>query len=460
MKKFAVALAAACAFLACIGGASAARIGVAEDAMKYANDGGSVEFAAMNRVGLTSNRMTVFWDWHNPTAFADKAFLDRAVAQAAAHNVDVVLAIYTTGPNGSGAAKAMGADPEGFCSFAKTVVQTYYPVVTKFIVGNEPNQARFWGPQVEGGQFVSPRAYEQMLELCYPMLKSVGSGVDVIGVGLSPNGTDVPSGDHISRSPVRFIADMADEYRSNGATTPLMDELAFHCYPSSNAEPLEFGYRWPNVGCVNLSRLKQAFWDGFNGTPQRTIETGATLMLDEIGWQVDTAGMAGYSGTESSRPVTTEARQGDIYAKLVRLANCDPSITALHFFHLVDESDRDRFQSGLFRVGLTERAAASRVRNAIAVDGGGCNGKLTRWSHATGVVGASLKRVKGGVLVSAEEGYTFSVSLKGARPSSGSAKLGERVLVKTGGLKGRLAVTLKALMNPSRTTTLSQTVAR
>ncbi len=31
------------------------------------------------------------------------------------------------------------------------------------------------------------------------------------------------------------------------------------------------------------------------------------------------------------------------------MAACDPSVAALNLFHLLDEDDRDRFQSGLIR---------------------------------------------------------------------------------------------------------------
>ncbi len=58
-------VASACLFvcLAFAGGAAAGpKIGFAEDATKYAPDGGAALFDEMNKLGTTTNRMAVFWD--------------------------------------------------------------------------------------------------------------------------------------------------------------------------------------------------------------------------------------------------------------------------------------------------------------------------------------------------------------------------------------------------------------
>ena len=72
-----------------------------------------------------------------------------------------------------------------------------------------------------------------------------------------------------------------------------MDAFSFHPYPNEATDPLERGYQWPNAGFANLDRMKQALWDAFNGTAQPTTVDGLKLHLDEVGWQVDTAGRLG-----------------------------------------------------------------------------------------------------------------------------------------------------------------------
>src|SRR2546423_10308283 len=97
MKKLSAvfACALACAgLLAAAATASNPSLGFAEDATKYANDGGAGLFAEMNKLGTNTNRVAVFWDASNPAAVYDQAFLDRMVPVAKKYNIQVVFAIY------------------------------------------------------------------------------------------------------------------------------------------------------------------------------------------------------------------------------------------------------------------------------------------------------------------------------------------------------------------------------
>ncbi len=51
-----------------------------------------------------------------------------------------------------------------------------------------------------------------------------------------------------------------------------MDGLDFHPYPIPQSQPFAQGYQAPNdAGVSNLPRIYEAFYDGFNGSPQPTI---------------------------------------------------------------------------------------------------------------------------------------------------------------------------------------------
>ena len=187
----------------------------------------------------------------------------------------------------------------------------------------------------------------------------------MIGVGLSPRGNDNPNAkSNVSRSPVRFMHELGQAYRASGRTKPLMDELAFHPYPVKNTDPPFVGYAWPNAGLANLDRIKQAVWDAFHGTAQPTFaETGVQsftpplkLELDEIGWQVAVMpGLASlYSGTETV-PTIDEATQAGYYGDAITAAECDPTVSSLSFFLLLDEPMLSRWQSGLERIDGSHR---------------------------------------------------------------------------------------------------------
>jgi len=396
------AIAAVVSALALAGGASAeVRFGVADDGGKYADDGGASFFSILNAAGLQANRITVLWDPTDGTdgrTIREAGFLDRALPVAALRGVDVVLSVYPA------KAKVFAVDTQKridlFAEFLQIVARRY-PTVKTFIVGNEPNQPRFWQPQFlpdgrGGHRAVAGALYERLLAAGYDALKAVDPKLVVVGLGLSPRGNDNPRApNNVSRSPVRFIADLAAEYRRSGRTKPIMDALGFHPYPQSNADPHSRGYSWPNAGLRDLDRIKQAIWDGFHGTAQPVFaEPGdgagpaLRLMLDEYGRQavVIASVRSAYSGRENVKPVD-EGTQARLYVEAVREVACEPAVSDFFLFHLVDEADLDRFQSGLLRADGTRRPSFDSVRAAI---GEGCRRAPHVWRHAETVVAARV----------------------------------------------------------------------
>jgi hypothetical protein len=335
-----------------------------------------------------------------------------------------------------------------------------------------------------------------VLASCYDKLKAFDPTLDVIGVGLSPRGNDDPNAvSNSSISPVRWIKALGDAYRTSGRQRPLFDEWSWHCYPNVNTDEVETGYAWPNTGCVNAARVKLALWDAFHGTAQPTLPGyrsntrgttlyGATsrLFIDETGWQVNTSGPPGYLNSENV-PTISEAKQAEDYAKLVHLANCEPTLTAFHFFHEIDEADRGGFQSGVLRANSSERPSAlslpNSVQQAILADNGSCSGgvwqTLGDFLYSTSAVVPDYKTfpyqaeqpfavttVSGGgkyVVLSAGEGFTYAIAFKngsqrknthGAAPRTTAA-----VKIPPGFGLGTATIVLKAETNSARTSTVT-----
>lgn len=212
----------------------------------------------------------------------------------------------------------------------------------------------------------------------------------MIGVGLSPRGNDNPrASGNVSTSPVKFLQGMGAAYRASGRTKPLMDQFAYHPYPKKDTDGLTEGYEWPNAGITNFDRVKQAFWDAFGRTGQRTFEQGLRVKLDEVGWQVGVVppALAAYFGAESIVP-TSEATQASIYAALLRYASCDPAIDSVLFFGLQDEPNLERWQAGLMRADGSPRPSYGAVKATIAETAGNCVGTMRAWRHSTSVDGA------------------------------------------------------------------------
>jgi hypothetical protein len=368
-------------------GASA--FGVTDDHAKFAQDGGAAFFPMLRDLGMSENAMTVTWDPASPTAIPEKLFLNRVVPQAAARGVHIIFSVQ---PKQAASITRSFTTAAQFTAFLQQLATTY-PQVTDYVVGNEPNQPRFWQPQFdEAGNPASPSAYEALLASGYDALKAVNPSIRVIGFALSHRGNDDPTAaSNISMSPVRFIAAAGAAYRASGRTRPIMDDFGFHPYPQASTDTIDKGAQWPNASVANLDRVKQALWDAFHGTPQPTVETGLGFRVTEIGWQaaVPQGYLAAYTGTENVETAAEDAQAG-IYGDLVRRLECDAQVSDVLFFHLIDETSLEGFQSGLMRADGSARPAYAAVKQAIAETGGKCAGTAIQWRHTTAVVGASL----------------------------------------------------------------------
>jgi hypothetical protein len=391
----------ACALAALVLAPAAAgdiSVGVADDHPKSSPEIAQRFYDTMKEVGLTENRITILWDSSRPTTIDDRESIAHAIDLAAADGVHVTLSLY---PGRALAITERSTAPGDFAAFAALVARAF-PQVKDFIVGNEPNKARFWQPQYNAnGTAAACASYEPLLAASYDALKAVDRNITVIGIGLGPRGTDnARAAGNLSISPVRCIRDLGRTYRASKRTKPIMDELSYHPHPNAATDKLETGYSWPNAGIPNLARIKQAFWDAFNGTGQPTfVEAGMPrgpvrtlkLRLNEVGWQVaiPPASRGAYYGKESVI-TTDEGTQAAIYGNLIPLLACDPAVKSALFFNLVDEANLDRWQSGLLRADWTKRPAYAIVKGSILAGQTRCSGRPVAWRHAYRPVGVNI----------------------------------------------------------------------
>jgi hypothetical protein len=424
------ALLSLCAMLVLAGAASATTFGITDDSGKYATDGGARFFSTLNDLGMNENRVTVQWDPSRPATIVEQAFLDRSVPQAAAHGIQLVFAIYPA------KARALVDTPDGIQLFAQFAAQVArrYPSVTKIICLNEGNQTRFHQPQYDSAdRGVAGSVQEAAMAACYDALKAVNPNIDVIGFGFSPRGNDDPDApSNVSHSPLSFLAEIGAAYRASGRDRPIVDDVSLHCYPRANTDGPSIGFAWPNVGCANLDRFKQAWWDAFHGTAQPLFqEAGESsggpfvrLYIDESGWQARIAPdkASSYSGTETV-PTVDDTTQGAFYSQLMAQVACDPNVALYNIFHLVDEPALAGWQSGLELVDGSPRASYALVK-AAAAQNSRCRGALHAWRHSAAVAGAraDFHALGRSFTVSADEGYTWKVTVwRGGRVVTAAA---------------------------------------
>ncbi len=98
IQRWLLAAAVFAAALAVTSTAHAARFGFADDAGKYADDGGAAYFNDLKAAGGTENRITVLWDPKRPETILEESFLDRVVPVAKDKGIRVVFHVFPISP--------------------------------------------------------------------------------------------------------------------------------------------------------------------------------------------------------------------------------------------------------------------------------------------------------------------------------------------------------------------------
>jgi hypothetical protein len=378
-------------------------------------------YATMAAEKLTVNTISLIWDDTDPTTIPAQDTVTNAIAAAQALGITVELDLYPAHSQVFTDAKRCKptANPTGcgntfqIRQFATWVSQVAaaFPTVHEFVVMNECNQPLFVNPQWDtSGQNQSAAICGRALAAAYDALKTADPTNFVWGVGLSPRGNDnAKAVSNSSTSPVKFIGALGAWFRAFAAKThrtkPLMDGFDFHPYPVPQSMPFATGYANPNDASVsNLARIYQAFYDAFDGTPQRTIGQqrggGLPVSLNETGIQTVTRGTANV-GTETAATqaggvigkFATAAYQSSWYVQMLNLVACDPNVRLVNIFHLLDDSDLAAWQSGLFYADQTAKPSAAAVGSWLAA-GTACRGVKTSWKPATAAVVSATTTTK------------------------------------------------------------------
>lgn len=319
--------------------------------------------------GFDAVRVTVRWrPGETAPRPADLTGLRNAETAAALTGLRVVVALVPDGP----AATPLTPDLQAqFAAVAASLV-ALFPAFDDLIVGDEPNAAASWLPQLDaaGGDAAAP-AYLQLLTRAYDAVKLVDPGVRVWGGALAPRGGTPPAGaDGIA--PAAFVRDLGAAYRAGGRQAPVMDGLAFHPDPGPVAEgPRAARPRSTTIGVADYDRLVAALARAFDGT----FQLGSELPILYDAFAVQTSPPPGkrarYAGTESATGLLDETRQGADYGTALRLAFCQPTVAGIAFARGVDDPLLEGSQAGLFYADRTPKASFYPVRDALRRARGG-----------------------------------------------------------------------------------------
>jgi hypothetical protein len=345
-------------------------VGAAEDAAKSGDPGGKMALAGA--AGFDTIRVTSIWRPGETTVSADELATLRSVADAAtAGGISLIVSVY---PYGSATTPRYATTRRQFASYAASIPRLI-PSIRHVIVGNEPNLNRFWMPQyTKQGLDAAASSYLGLLAQTYDAIKAAAPGTVVIGGSLAPRGSDNPRSSRPTHSPTRFILDLGKAYRLSGRKRPVMDWFAIHPYPEHASIPPTFAHpRSSAISLADYGKLVRLLGQAFDGTRQR----GSTLPIvyDEFGVQTkqpdDKRLMYANQDLPSAVDAVDEATQGRYYRQALELAACQPNVVGLLFFHVSDEADLDRWQSGVYYADDTPKADFSVVRSAALAARGG-----------------------------------------------------------------------------------------
>jgi hypothetical protein len=313
------------------------------------------------------NEVEVRADWTRGQTAPTPEELAPFQASALAAQLDAIRLVIAVNTGSSRETPLGPLDRMQFAQYTASLAQSL-PYVRDFIVGNEPNLNRFWMPQFDKrGRDLAAPAYEALLAHTYDALKAVSPEINVIGGAVSPRGTDRANVSRQTHSPTTFLRDLGTAYRKSRRQTPIMDTLVIHPYgESSRTPPTALHPKSTSISIADYPKLVKLLREAFHGTAQR----GASLpiLYGEYGVQTDIPSdkLAAYTnlGILTAADAVSETMQGAYYKRAVQLAYCQPTVTGLLFFHVSDEPDLDRWQSGLFYADDTPKSDLAVVKSA------------------------------------------------------------------------------------------------
>jgi len=145
-----------------------------------------------------------------------------------------------------------------------------------------------------------------------------------------------------------------------------MDSFSLHPYPEDSSIPPDFAHpKSTSIGLADYDKLIDLLGTAFDGTAQRG--SSLPIVYGEYGLQTVIPPAKGpvYSGAEqpTTKPID-EAAQARAYADAIAIAACDPTVSMLLFFHVSDEQQLERLQTGVFYVDDTPKSSLPAVARA------------------------------------------------------------------------------------------------
>lgn len=343
-------------------------VGALEDAVKLPQpDLADQRVGLASRAGLNMLDITTFWTPGMSQPDPGELSILRSVAAASnRRQIRLLLTVFAARPR---YAPLSDAQQEEYAAFTAKLARAL-PTVRDFAVWNEPNLNGFWLYQFdEAGKDVAAAAYTSLLARSYDALKAFSPQIRVYGGSLAPRGADNPKAPRHTQSPTAFIRNMGTAYRASGRTKPIMDVFAIHPYLERSALPPSTEHPTGTaIGIADYDKLVGLLGEAFDGTAQKGSKLPVAYTEFGVQTKIPESAQGPYTNLQSplGQDAVDEATQGRYYREALELAACQPTVIALLVFHLIDEPDLNRWQSGPYHVDLMPKTSLGAIEDAAS----------------------------------------------------------------------------------------------
>jgi hypothetical protein len=168
---------------------------------------------------------------------------------------------------------------------------------------------------------------------------------------------------------------MGAAYRASGRTKPIMDVFALHPYQTRSSIPPGEPHTGTSLGMGDYDKLVDLLGEAFDGTEQPGSKVPIAYTEYGVQSQIPESAQEPYTNLQSplGRDAVSEETQAEYYRQAFELASCQPTVIAVYIFHLFDEADLNRWQSGPYYADTKPKTSLPAIRDA-AIEAR--NGKL------------------------------------------------------------------------------------
>jgi hypothetical protein len=160
---------------------------------------------------------------------------------------------------------------------------------------------------------------------------------------------------------------MGAAYRAGGRTKPIMDVFAIHPYlerssiPPSRDHPIG-----TSIGIADYPKLVDLLRKAFDGTAQPGSKLPIAYTEFGVQTKIPEAAQGPYTNLQSpiGQDAVSEQTQARYYRQALALAACQPTVLAVFFFHLFDEADLNRWQSGPYYADTKPKTSLPAITEA------------------------------------------------------------------------------------------------